>query len=496
MPKARLIDWLVYFVVSAGLSLLVLFGYYGRYAGEYIDELAGIISSVNYTAPFPPLGEPGQYVGLTEYYWLQLPWAVTLAFAVWAALGISHGPRAFGAGLAGADGEDGGAVRLFRAARVRDVRAFGRDPHLPGRCVRSRRAVRLALGSRRFLGCVTPALSHAGSRRARRVVILLSSTMFVVPSASDFMIGRGDWDNPKLEHLRFRSGDGKYKRPESPDISDTEWDLVENDAANYLKTIVQPNEPILLLTANRLLHFNSDTISVGGRYHYLLYLACVGLLDREGFDELVPHEIIDDIIANPPRVIVSAYEWAPLAEVFPEFERLRETRYVKTRNFRHILIYELRDDHAATLNATRRSSSHPNASPFAEQAPHSEDDECRPEHAGAASHDVAHARWRKPAYDFFHEEQVEEVDRVGCVTCPANDARRSGNSRRCECNDGSAHEREAEPGEARGERHFAERRDHQEGPCQHDARREQARTVRRQRFLSGSRYSEASQPAR
>ena len=55
-PKTRVIDSLVYFVVSAGLSLLVLFGYYGRYAGEYIEELAGIISNVNYTARFPPQG--------------------------------------------------------------------------------------------------------------------------------------------------------------------------------------------------------------------------------------------------------------------------------------------------------------------------------------------------------------------------------------------------------------------------------------------------------
>jgi hypothetical protein len=344
-PKARLIDWLGYFVVTAGLSLLTLFGYYGRYAGEYIDELAGIITSVIYTAPFPPLGEPGQYVGLTEYYWLQLPWAVTVVFVAWAVLGVSHGPRAFGAAWRERMAKTA-ALYVFFVLHAFVMYARSDETHVFPVVVFAPVALFvllsdldafLAVSRRRLLGLV----------RAELVlfVIVWSSTMFVVPSASDFMIGRGDWDNPKLLHLRFRSGDGKYKRPESPDISDTEWDLVENDAANYLKTIVKPQEPILLLTANRLLHFNTDTISSGGRYHYHLYLACVGLLDREGFDKLVPQEIVDDIVANPPRVIVSAFGKAPLADVFPEFERLRETRYVKTRDFRHILIYELRDEH-------------------------------------------------------------------------------------------------------------------------------------------------------
>jgi hypothetical protein len=344
--KARLIGVLSYFTVSVGLSVLVLFGYYGRYAGEYIDEIAGIISNMNYTAPFPALGVPCQYVGLTEYYWLQLPWAVTLAFVLWAALGKSHGPRAFGAAWPGRMAKTAALFVLF-VLHAFVMYARSDETHIYPVVVFAPVVLFVLVADLdAFLAASRPRFLTLARSELVALVIVLSSTLFVVPSASDFIIGRGDWDNPKLEHLRFRSGDGKYKLPESPDISDTEWDLVENEAANYLKTIVQPQEPILLLTANRLLHFNTDTISVGGRYHYHLYLACVGLLDREHFDALVPHEIIDDIVANPPRVIVSAFESAPLADVFPEFERLRETRYVKTRNFRHILIYELRDDRA------------------------------------------------------------------------------------------------------------------------------------------------------
>jgi len=102
-----------YFAASTGLTLLVLFGYYGRFAGEFIDEIAGIISNMNYTAPFPPLGQPCQYVGLTEYYWLQLPWAVTLVFGLWAALGMRYGPRAFGAAWRGRIAKQAALFVLF-----------------------------------------------------------------------------------------------------------------------------------------------------------------------------------------------------------------------------------------------------------------------------------------------------------------------------------------------------------------------------------------------
>jgi hypothetical protein len=344
--KARLTGWLAYFAVSVALSLLVLFGYYGRYAGEYVDELAGIISTVDYTAPFPPLGQPGQYVGLTEYYWLQLPWAVTLIFVLWAMLGIRHGSRAFGSAWPARMAKTA-ALFVFFVLHAFVMYARCDEMHIFPVVVFAPVVLFVLLADlEAFLAASRARLLTLMRGELAVLVIVLSSTLVVVPSASDFMIGRGDWDNPKLEHLRFRSGDGKYKRPESPHISDTEWDLVENDASNYIRSIVAPNEPILLLTSNRLLHFNSDTISVGGRYHYHLFLACFGFLDRDGFDKLVPHEIIDEIVANPPRVIVSAYENSPLGDVFPEFEQMRDSRYVKTRNFRHILIYELRDDHA------------------------------------------------------------------------------------------------------------------------------------------------------
>jgi hypothetical protein len=130
----------------------------------------------------------------------------------------------------------------------------------------------------------------------------------------------------------------------TPDITDHEWDIIEDDAAAYVKSISLPDEDVLLLTANRLFYLNSDTRPIGGRYHFYFYLASVGLLDRQGFDRLVPREVVEDILRRPPRVIASAYGYVPLALVFPEFAELRDTSYQRTGEFRHIWIYELRID--------------------------------------------------------------------------------------------------------------------------------------------------------
>ena len=104
------------------------------------------------------------------------------------------------------------------------------------------------------------------------------------------------------------------------------------------------DELINLTRANRLLYFNSDTVPIGGRYHFFFYLASVGLLDRAGFDRLVPRDAVYDLAQRPPRVIVSSIGFVPLAETFPEFAWLRDSWYVQTRHFRHILVYELRID--------------------------------------------------------------------------------------------------------------------------------------------------------
>src|SRR5262249_47040352 len=88
--------FVLYLGIAALLSLAVLFGYYGSSAFAYVRELAKLLSLIKYTAPFPKLGMPGGYIGLNEYYWLQLPWLLTFLFLVWLVMAPKFGARAYG----------------------------------------------------------------------------------------------------------------------------------------------------------------------------------------------------------------------------------------------------------------------------------------------------------------------------------------------------------------------------------------------------------------
>ena len=66
------------------LSALILVGYYGvSGAAQYGRELFDIVTTIQYRRAFPKLGAPILYVGLNEYYWLQLPWLLTALYGVW-----------------------------------------------------------------------------------------------------------------------------------------------------------------------------------------------------------------------------------------------------------------------------------------------------------------------------------------------------------------------------------------------------------------------------
>lgn len=342
-PRTSLAPFFTYLATSVGLSLLVLFGYYGARAGEYAAELAGILSSIKYTAPFPRLGMKGPYVGLNEFFWLQIPWAVTLTFAAWTAL-EPHGRALVGRDWATRRAAVGGLFLLL-SLHTFCIYARADETHIYQALVVAVPVLFVLVGQLDgFLG-----KRSRGGQRVLRVTatafaLWYSHSLFVVPEASAFALDRGEWQNPKLAHIQYRGRGGRYVREFTPDISDREWDIIEDDAAAYVKSISLPDEDALLLTANRLFYLNSDTRPIGGRWHFYFYLASVGLLDRRGFNGLVPPEVIKDIIARPPRVIASAYGYVPLALVFPELARLRDEHYERTREFRHIWIYELRKD--------------------------------------------------------------------------------------------------------------------------------------------------------
>jgi hypothetical protein len=341
---AHLAPFLLYLQVTLALSVAVFFAYYGSHAFAYARELSTLLSSIKYTAPFPALGKPAMYVGLNEYYWLQLPWLLTALFGVWLALAHRFGERAYGKDWPKRRAQ---ASTIFVLMTLHSFVMYARsdETHIYQALVLDVPAICIVLAQiDAFIG----AFRATSTFPLRLAVITFGSvyvsTLWVLPTADTFAIGPGDWSSPKLEHIRFSREKNPNIRDFSPDISDREWDKAELAVADYVKSISVPGEEMLLLTANQLVYLNSDTTPVGGRYHFFFYLASVGLLDRAGFDRLVPRSVILDLGQRPPRVIVSSIGFVPLAETFPEFVWLRDTWYAQTAHFRHILVYELRMD--------------------------------------------------------------------------------------------------------------------------------------------------------
>jgi hypothetical protein len=334
--------WGTYLLVAGGLSLLVLVGYYGSHAGLYLREMSGILKTIDYTSPFPPLGVPGYYVGLNEYYWLQIPWLVTALFIAWACLANRYGPKTFG---------DEWPLRrarvsslfLFVTLHMFVMYARCDETHIYQGFVLGVPALFVLLADLdAFLRVVRPTSQPVLRLAVAGFGAAYATTLAVLPTFRAFDINHSDWASPKLVHLKFREKFSPYVQDASPDVFDRDWDKAESDAGAYVKSVSEPGEEILLLTANRLLHFDSDTRPVSGRYDFFFYLASVGLLDRAGFDALVPRRVVRDVLRRPPRIIISSIGNVPLQNVFPEFRWLRDTMYVKTRGFRHILVYELR----------------------------------------------------------------------------------------------------------------------------------------------------------
>ena len=341
---AHLAPFALYLGVTAVLSLAVFFGYYGKHAFAYARELNLLLQSIRYTAPFPELGKPAMYVGLNEYYWLELPLLLTVLFGIWLVLAGRLGPRAYG--------DD-----WVRRRAQTSVVFMGMTLHtfvMYARCDETHIYQALALVVSvicivlsqidAFLTAHRPTSTFPFRFAIVSFGSLYVSTLWVLPTSDSFVIGRGDFTNPKLLHIKFSREKDPNIRDFSADISDREWDKAEAAAGDYVRSISEPGEEILVLTANRFLYFNSDTNPIGGRYSFFFYLASVGLLDRRGFDRLVPRDVILDLAERPPRVIVSSIGFVPLAATFPEFQWLRDSWYVQTQHFRHILIYELRID--------------------------------------------------------------------------------------------------------------------------------------------------------
>jgi hypothetical protein len=94
--QTQLQAFALYLGTTLGLSLVILLGYYREGAPLYIREMAGIVATMKYHYPFPPVGKVWFYLGYNENYWPQLPWLLTALFVLWLVLQRRLGERSFG----------------------------------------------------------------------------------------------------------------------------------------------------------------------------------------------------------------------------------------------------------------------------------------------------------------------------------------------------------------------------------------------------------------
>ncbi len=328
--------WFTYLVSTSLFTAGFFLAYYGVSGGlEFLSETATIVSHLDYDAPFPPLGEPLLQVGLNEYHWPQLPWLVTAVFAVgsclaWLRLDDRHSLLE----RPGTSVWTGLFALLTFQAFVTYSRAD--EAHLI-------QAVWPAVPALFALLAPLVAVSGRPSWLLGGIAVAalwMARSLAVPPTLDALFWGPGDWHGRHLRHLRFQPAESPYVRDFSAQISNFDWDVAANRAAEHIDRVTEDGEQVLVSSRNELLTYNSHTTSVGGRYRYLFYLLRHHFIDRDAFFEIVPVGAIEGLRERPPRVIASVYGAAPLYEHLPELGTLMMERYILSGKYRHILIYE------------------------------------------------------------------------------------------------------------------------------------------------------------
>lgn len=334
---------LVYAGSTLAGSACVLFGYYGfRGAFAYLRELSALLAVLNYHSAFAPIGKPLMYVGFNENYWPQLPWLLTFLFVVWLILQRHSGPRAF---YDAWPKQRARASGLFLLATLYCFVLYPRadDMHiyqgLPGVIF----ALFVLLHQiERFVRYRLPRVGAHFREGLALAVATYLSTITARPSLDILTPTPGDYANPRMEYLQYSPLFDYHVHSFSTGISERDWDESVDRAARYVDEITLEDEPILVQSDQRLIHYLSRTHSVGGRYATYWYLVSVGLLDRSGFDRITPRSVLENILKNPPRVLVLNREDSRFDEAFPELHSLREQRYVEAQAFAATVVYRLK----------------------------------------------------------------------------------------------------------------------------------------------------------
>ena len=194
-------------------------------------------------------------------------------------------------------------------------------------------------------------------------VPLWLSTIAYRPRLDNLSWSKGEWtilsSRPKsdnrLAHLRFRQPGHPGFREFSSHVSDHDWDVAVNAAAMFVDQLADDDEEILIVMPTQLIAFHSFTRDLGGRYRYLFYLVRMGLLDRKGFDALVPPDFVAQILRRPPRLVVASTGTMPrLLEVIPELQTIGK-KYRVAGRFGVALVLQRTDDGMAQSESGREA---------------------------------------------------------------------------------------------------------------------------------------------
>ncbi|HMJ12560.1 MAG TPA: hypothetical protein VK524_14145, partial [Polyangiaceae bacterium] len=305
-------------------------------------EVSGILSSIHYHYPFPAIGKELLYVGFNENYWPQLNWLFTLAFVVWLVLQHRFGERSFGAEWPKRRAQ-AGAIFILATLHSFVLYARSDETHIYQALVLVVPVLFvLVFQLEEFLRVWRPKFGVPFRQVLAGAAAVYASTITVRPSMEPLRLWGGDYINPRLQYIVYRPFYNLYVRNFSTSITDRDWDSLVDLASRYIDSVADENEPILIMSAERFIHYASRTTSVGGRHAFHFYLISVRLLDRAGFDKVVPREVILNIMNNPPRFIVTSGDTEPTVPDFPEFKALRDAHYTEVKTFRHVHIFQIK----------------------------------------------------------------------------------------------------------------------------------------------------------
>jgi hypothetical protein len=317
-------------------ALTFFLAYFGIAGGmRHVREQSILLSELKYEHALLPLGKPGLYRGFTEYYWMQYPWLLTAAGALWAAVvRKGRGLSTYGAAWPVLRARAAG-LWVFATLGIFAAYAHGLEVHILSAFLATAPPFFVFLSEIREVAASTlVAKGRARWVRWSKPVAALAaaawlSTLAYLPRFDPFEPRAGRWTvsahgghspgQNRLEHLTFLETNRVGMRDLSSQATDTEIDQAANDAAMFLDEITADGEDVFMISKNEIVTFHSFTMTPWERYRALFCYVRSGLIDRRTFDRLVPKEFIADLLRNPPRIaVVDLGDRAWLLDAFPE----------------------------------------------------------------------------------------------------------------------------------------------------------------------------------